>query len=61
MSPALLPFELKLTHFLGLALLSRPDLVLQLALLPLELQRLLDLGADVGSLDGFLCPTVPAL
>lgn len=59
--PALLLFELELARFLGLALLPRPDLVLQPALFLLELQRLLGLGADAGSLDGFLRLTLPAL
>jgi len=59
--PALLLFELELARFLGLALLPRPDLMLQLALLLLELQRLQGLGADAGSLDGLLRLTLPAL
>lgn len=42
--PALLLFELELARFLGLMLLPRPELVLQLALFLLELC----LGADAG-------------
>ena len=58
---AFLLHEHELTRFLGFTPFLRLGLVRKLALFLLELQRLLGLGADAGSLDGLLRLSLLAL